>query len=194
MYLCYALSQGAYQGSWKNGGTLPKRGLNEKYDKFTCMNIKAGTCLPSPPPTPPDMPLHVLLYNSIKHALPLRNMGNISFKLSVSITMATKCNNFLHLRHRANPCVNTRVKISQNVDILAKVSRALNNNRILSNLMCSTKYIYRSKWVDHFWLVKALSCIVHGVKMTVETSQKCLCLCAHLGQQSKQAVGWFWPL
>ena len=26
--------------------------------------------------------------------------------------------------------------------------------------LCVIKYIYRSKWVDHFWLVKTLSCIV----------------------------------
>ena len=34
-------------------------------------------------------------------------------------------------------------------------------SQTLSNLTCST-YIYRSKWVDHFWLVKALSAIVQG--------------------------------
>ena len=35
------------------------------------------------------------------------------------------------------------------------------SSRTLSNFTCS-KYIYRSKWVGHFWLVKALSCIVEG--------------------------------
>ena len=34
-------------------------------------------------------------------------------------------------------------------------------SRTLSNLMCS-HYIYGSKWVDSFWLVKALCCIVEG--------------------------------
>ena len=36
------------------------------------------------------------------------------------------------------------------------ISSAL-KSRTLSNFTCS-KYIYRSKWVGHFWLVKALSC------------------------------------
>ena len=34
-------------------------------------------------------------------------------------------------------------------------------SQTLSNLTCS-KYIYRSKWVNRFWLVKALSGIVEG--------------------------------
>ena len=42
-----------------------------------------------------------------------------------------------------NPCVTARVKISQNVDILAKVSSAC-TSPTLSNLTCS-KHIYRSK-------------------------------------------------
>ena len=40
------------------------------------------------------------------------------------------------------------------------ISSAL-KSQTLPNLMCS-KNIYRSKWVDRFWLVKALSCIVEG--------------------------------
>ena len=54
-----------------------------------------------------------------------------------------------------NPSVTARVKISQNVDILAKVHLPISSalkSQTLSNLTCS-KYIYRSKWVDHFWLV-----------------------------------------
>ena len=39
-------------------------------------------------------------------------------------------------------------------------SRAF-KRQTLSNLTCS-KYIYRSKWVNRFWLVKALSGIVQG--------------------------------
>ena len=50
------------------------------------------------------------------------------------------------------------VKISQNVDILAKVYLVHLKSPTLSNLTRS-KYIYRSKWVDHFWLVLFLSCI-----------------------------------
>ena len=33
--------------------------------------------------------------------------------------------------------------------------------------------------------------LLRVVKMTVKTSQKCPYECAHLGQQSKQAVDWF---
>ena len=62
----------------------------------------------------------------------------------------------------------------------------------LSNFMCS-KYLYMSKWVDRFWLVKALSCIVHGGQNNSKTQSK-MSLCAHLGQHSKPAVDWFWPL
>ena len=40
------------------------------------------------------------------------------------------------------------------------LSRAL-KSQILPNLTCS-KYIYRSKWVDRFWLVKAFSGVVQG--------------------------------
>ena len=40
------------------------------------------------------------------------------------------------------------------------ISSAL-KSRTLSNLMC-IKYIYRSKWVDRFGLIKALSRIVEG--------------------------------
>ena len=57
---------------------------------------------------------------------------------------------------------------------------------------CS-KYTYRSKWVNRFWLVKALSGIVQdGQNDSKNQSKKPLC--AHLGQRSKQAVDWFWPL
>ena len=52
---------------------------------------------------------------------------------------------------------------------------------------------YRSKWVDCFWLVKALSCLVEG-RQNDSKNQSKMPLCAHLGQQSKQAVDWFWPL
>ena len=62
----------------------------------------------------------------------------------------------------------------------------------MSNLTCS-KYMYRSKWVNCFWLIKALPGIVQdGQNYSKNQSQ--MPLCAHLGQQSKQAVGWFWPL
>ena len=57
-----------------------------------------------------------------------------------------------------------RVKISQNINIHAKVYLVHLKVVTLSNLMCSTyvcKYIYRSKYIDHLSLVKAsLSCIV----------------------------------
>ena len=66
------------------------------------------------------------------------------------------------------------VKISQNFDILHVVKT------------CS-KNIYRSKWVDRFWLVKALSCIVEGGQNNSKNQSK-MHLGAHLGQQSKQSV------
>ena len=53
------------------------------------------------------------------------------------------------------------VKISQNVDILARVYLVHLKVKHCSNLTCS-KYIYRSKLVNRFWLVKALSCVVDG--------------------------------
>ena len=59
-----------------------------------------------------------------------------------------------------NPSTTTRVKISQNFDTSQGLSSAL-KTWTLSNLTCS-KYIYRSKWVNCFCLVKALSCIVQG--------------------------------
>ena len=62
----------------------------------------------------------------------------------------------------------------------------------LSNLTCS-KYIYRSKWVNRFWLVKALSCIVEGGQNDSKNQSK-MPLCTHLGQQSKQSGAWYWPL
>ena len=56
------------------------------------------------------------------------------------------------------------------------VSSAL-KSRTLSNLACS-KYIYMLKWVDRFWLVKALSGIVQGgqndsKKKTVKNAPVC---------------------
>ena len=50
-------------------------------------------------------------------------------------------------------------------------------------------YIYRSKWVDCFWLVKALSGILRDGQNYSKNQSK-MSLCAHLGQQSKQAVDW----
>ena len=41
-----------------------------------------------------------------------------------------------------------------------------------------------------FLLVKALSCIVDGGQNYSKNQSK-MPLCAHLGQQSKQAVDWF---
>ena len=54
-------------------------------------------------------------------------------------------------------------------------------------ISCS-KYIYRSKWVDQFWLVKVLSCIIEGGQ---NDSQKCPCVLSWFNSQ-KQAVDWFW--
>ena len=54
----------------------------------------------------------------------------------------------------------------------------------MSNLTCS-KYIYRSKWVNRFWLVKALSCVVDdGKNYHVNSWFK----------SQKQSVDWLWPL
>ena len=65
-----------------------------------------------------------------------------------------------------------------NVDILVhlKAERC-------QTLTCS-KYIYMSKWVDRFWLVKALSCIVEGGQNDSQNQSK-MPLCAQLVQQSK---------
>ena len=69
-----------------------------------------------------------------------------------------------------NPSVTARVKISQNVDILADIYSAL-KNRTLSNLTCS-KYIYRSKLINCFWPVKALSGIVQGGENDIKNQSK----------------------
>ena len=88
-----------------------------------------------------------------------------------------------------NPPMTVKVKISQNVDILVKVYLVHFKSQTLSNLMCS-KYIYRSKWVDHFWWVKALSCIIEGGQNDSKNQSK-MPLWAHLCHQSKQAVDCF---
>ena len=84
-----------------------------------------------------------------------------------------------------DPPMTARVKISHNVDISSTlgISSTL-KSRTLSNLMCS-KYIYRSKWVNRFWLEKALSCRVEGGQNDSQNQSK-MPLCAHLGQQSKK--------
>ena len=87
------------------------------------------------------------------------------------------------------PTTTAMVKISQNVDILPKVYLVHLKSQTLSNLTCS-KYIYRSKWVDCFLLAKALS----GIVQDGQNDSRNVHVCAHLGQQSKKAVDWFWPL
>ena len=54
-----------------------------------------------------------------------------------------------------NPLTTTRVKISRNVDILPKVYLSALKSKTVSNLACS-KYIYRSKCVDHFLTGKSI--------------------------------------
>ena len=68
---------------------------------------------------------------------------------------------------------------------MCSVSSAL-KGQTLQNLMCS-KYIYRSKWVNRFWLVKALSCIVEGGHNDSK-NQSQMPLCARLSQHSKQEL------
>ena len=90
------------------------------------------------------------------------------------------------------PTATTRVQnYSKCWETCQGISSAL-KSQTLPNLTCS-KYIYRSKWTDLFWLVKALSGIVQGGQNDNKNHSK-MPLCAHLGQQSKQAVDWFWPL
>ena len=91
-----------------------------------------------------------------------------------------------------NPSVTARVKNSQNVDILPTVYLVHLKVKHCQTRTCS-KYLYRSKWVDRFWLVKALSGIVEGGQNDSQNQSKNP-LCAHLVQQSKQTVDWFWPL
>ena len=81
---------------------------------------------------------------------------------------------------------------SKSVKMLIYFPRCISKGRTLSNLT-SSKYNYRSKWVDRLWLVKALSGIVEGGQNDSKNQSE-MPLCAHLGQQSKQAVDWFWPL
>ena len=68
-----------------------------------------------------------------------------------------------------NPSVTTRDKISQNVDTLVYLVHL--KSRTLSILTCS-KYIYRSKCVNRFGLVKALSGIVQGVQNDSKNQSK----------------------
>ena len=78
-----------------------------------------------------------------------------------------------------NTPVTARVKISQNVDILAKEHVYLVHVKVehCQNLRVASN-IYRSKWVDRFWL--ALSYIVEGGQDDGK-NQSTMHLCAHLG-------------
>ena len=76
-----------------------------------------------------------------------------------------------------------RVKISQHFYKFANVYLVHFKRWTQSKL----KYIYRSKWVDRFWLVKALSCIVEDGQNDSKNQSK-MPLCAHLVQQSKTAT------
>ena len=81
-------------------------------------------------------------------------------------------------------CYNTFLKVEILNGFKWSISRRVNK-------WC--KYIYRLKWVNCFWLVKALTCIVDGGQNDSK-NQSNMPLCAHLRRQSKQAVDWFWPL
>ena len=89
--------------------------------------------------------------------------------------------------------MSARVKIIKNVDnrYTHHGIHAL-ESRTLSNLTCS-RYIYRLKWVDRFWLVKALSCVVAGGQNDSKNQSK-MPQCAHVGQQSKQSFNHYLPL
>ena len=83
--------------------------------------------------------------------------------------------------------VTARVKISQNVDILAKVHVYL-----VEHCQTLCVKVHLQVKIDRFWLVKALSCIVQGVQndsqnqsKPVKTSQKCLCV--HISSTVKTA-------
>ena len=82
-----------------------------------------------------------------------------------------------------HPSMTAKVKISQNVDILAKVY-LVHLSQTLSNLTC-TKYIYRLKWVDNFWLVKALSNIVQNGQNDSKNQSKCPCVHILVNSQSR---------
>ena len=97
---------------------------------------------------------------------------------------------WLHLQLVALPAFNNYVnppidcKGQKSLKMLIYLPRyRVHLSRTLSNLTCS-KYIYRLKLVDHFWLVKALSCIVKGGQNDSKNQSK-KPASAHLGQQSK---------
>ena len=78
------------------------------------------------------------------------------------------------------------VKISQNVHILARVYQMHLKVKHCQTLRV-VKYIYRLKWVDRFWLVKAFSSIVQGgQKDSKKTSQKCPCVHIWVNNQNSQ--------
>ena len=84
----------------------------------------------------------------------------------------------------------TRVKISQHFDIHCTsqgLSSALKRQR-LSNLTRS-KSIYRSKWVDCFWPVKALSGIVQDGQNDSKKQSKCPCVHIWVNSKKRQLTG-----
>ena len=89
-----------------------------------------------------------------------------------------------------NPPTTARVKISQNVNILPKVYQVHLKVKHCQTLRVVSTFTGQNE--STVWLVKALSGIVQDGQNDSKNQSK-MSLCAHLGQQSKQAVDWFWP-
>ena len=90
-----------------------------------------------------------------------------------------------------NPSMTARVKISKKYWYTWQgISTAL-ESQTLSNLTCS-KYIYRLKWVDRFWLVKALSGIVQGGQNDSKNQAKnAPCVHIWVNSQNRQLTGFY---
>ena len=87
---------------------------------------------------------------------------------------------------QVNPPVTARVKISQNVDIPAKVYLVHLKVEHCQTLRVARTFTGQSESTV-FDLVKASSCIVQGGQNDSKNRSK-MPLRAHLGQQSKQSV------
>ena len=90
-----------------------------------------------------------------------------------------------------NPPATARVKISQNVDILPKVYLVHLKVQHCQTLCVVSTFTGQNE--STVFDLKAFSGIVQDGQNDSKNQSK-MPLCAHLGQQSKQAVDWFWPL
>ena len=118
-----------------------------------------------------------------------------SFVVSIIMTVVFLCQERTRKLHQPNNnhgwLTLLLLQGSKSVKILIYTSQGLSiafKSQTLSNLTCST-YIYRSKWVDRFWLVKALSGIVQGGQNYSKKQSKCPCVHILVNSKKRQLTG-----